>query len=107
MSETKEAKVLGEFETIRIKFEGREEYLEISGNGNVSADYGTHGNNMNLFQATASISDGATYNAGSGWENFQKQSQYLDILIKVNDSGHKVHEEIDEAVKKLKEITYN
>lgn len=41
------------------------------------------------------------------WNDFQKQSQYLDMLIKVNDSGHKVHEEIDEAIKKLKEITYN
>jgi hypothetical protein len=40
------------------------------------------------------------------WNDFQKQSQYLDMLIKVNESGHKVHDEIDEALKKLKEITY-
>jgi RNA polymerase-binding transcription factor DksA len=41
------------------------------------------------------------------WNDFQKQTQYIDMLMKVNDSGHKVHDEIDEAVKKLKELAYN
>lgn len=46
-------------------------------------------------------------NTDSGWNDFHKQSQYLDMLIRVHSStDHKVHEEITEAIKRLKEITY-
>jgi hypothetical protein len=48
---------------------------------------------------SASISD--------GWHEFNKVERYLDSLIRVASvEGHKVHEEINEAVKKLKEMAY-
>lgn len=42
-----------------------------------------------------------------GWHDFNKVERYLDSLIRVSSvEGHKVHEEINEAVKKLKEMAY-
>jgi hypothetical protein len=48
---------------------------------------------------SASISD--------GWHEFNKVERYLDSLIRVSSvNGHKVHDEINDAVKKLKEMAY-
>jgi hypothetical protein len=38
--------------------------------------------------------------------NFNFQERYLDALIRAAGVGHKVHDEIDEAIKKLKELAH-
>jgi uncharacterized membrane protein YheB (UPF0754 family) len=41
------------------------------------------------------------------WHEFNKVERYLDSLIRVSSiGGHKVHDEINDAVKKLKEMAY-
>lgn len=43
----------------------------------------------------------------SGSDSFYKQQSYLSSLIEVaSRTDHKLHDEIDEAVKRLKELTY-
>jgi hypothetical protein len=45
--------------------------------------------------------------ADNGWHDFNKVERYLDSLIRVSSvNGHKVHDEINDAVKKLKEMAY-
>lgn len=51
--------------------------------------------------------DSRSASTSDGWHEFNKVERYLDSLIRVSSvDGHKVHEEINEAVKKLKEMAY-
>jgi hypothetical protein len=37
---------------------------------------------------------------------FYRQQSYIETLIRVQNADHNVHKEIDEALEKLKELTY-
>lgn len=47
-----------------------------------------------------------TASANNDWEGFRKQSEYIQLLIQVQSAEHNVHKEIDEAILKIKELTY-
>lgn len=103
-------KVLGEFETIRVKFEGREEHVEISGNGEVRVDSINTGQSVNIFKSedetTGSYSGQASGSIDNGWDTFRKQSEYIQLLVQIQGADHNVHKEFDEAIAKIKELTY-
>jgi hypothetical protein len=42
----------------------------------------------------------------NGNDAFYRQQSYIDTLVKVHSVGHRADKEIDEAIAKLKELTY-
>lgn len=101
-------KELAEYETIRVKFAGRDEYLEISGNGEVQVDCGESGEHFRMFShggedpllAQGSMYDNETCSLPTV-EPTWKYTQYLQILLETHKAGHECHKEIGEVMTKL------
>ncbi len=62
---------------------------------------------LEKFEEMLNQRDSQSASTSDEWLEFNKAERYLEALIRVSSvEGHKVHEEINAAVKKLKELAY-
>ena len=118
MSETGKqvAVTLREGETFQVRFEGREEFVDISGNGHIKLDMVTHGRGEYLFGST---------NMSEGWAKSQQfdaqrgftlaevepdpkwqYQEYLHLLLQCQAAGHEVHKEIGQTLAALHKLIF-
>lgn len=112
-------RILGDYETLRIGFDGREEYVEISGNGNITIDRGNTGSTIGVFHSgqgdyTKSVHqtlDESRLSQGKapGYHDtgtIEQCREYMDILIQLQHADHNVHAEIEDTLKKMRVLYF-
>lgn len=97
------AVMLGEEDTFQVRFEGRDEYVEVDGRGRVFINSINTGSTQSVFSSAASnmTLQGQLHDTPTRTK-LENISNYLYMLGNVQQSGHDVHKEIDEALKQYR-----
>jgi hypothetical protein len=87
--------------------------IVIDSNGRASVDTGTYGASYDLFEDDTEVttqngmqSAQAQNSLANPCSAFDRQQSYISTLCHVQSVDHNVHEELKEAIEKLKELTY-